>query len=319
MNSFLKTIVRFVIFGTLGYAALNGLHYYKRCTNLPINYPLIGSYGFRHLAQHFFDQPKKIWINLFGKSINPLDVKEGDIVFIKNDPYYLNQFFKNVHPYIKHNYILLSHNGDETIPGVWEKHLDDPHLMAWCGCNVGPTTHPKMHPIPLGVLGGLNKHLPTDAHEAWGRVLLDITSKKITKTNMVYLNLNVTTNISERGKALTYFKNKPFCTNTRGRPYEHYLREMATFKFVVSPHGRGLDCYRTWEALMLGCIPIVKKSCLDPLYEGLPVLIVDNWEDVTEAYLEQAYQKMSRTTYNMERLSIDYWILKIIKLKQKTT
>jgi hypothetical protein len=51
------------------------------------------------------------------------------------------------------------------------------------------------------------------------------------------------------------------------------------YAFVISPHGNGLDCHRTWEALCLGCIVIVKKSPIDTLYTDLPVLIIDNWSD----------------------------------------
>ena len=38
------------------------------------------------------------------------------------------------------------------------------------------------------------------------------------------------------------------------------------YAFVLSPRGRGLDCHRTWEALCLGCIPIVKKSPITKLF-----------------------------------------------------
>ena len=45
----------------------------------------------------------------------------------------------------------------------------------------------------------------------------------------------------------------------------------------MSPQGNGLDCHRTWEALILKTIPIVRTSSLDPLYEGLPVVVVHEW------------------------------------------
>ena len=32
---------------------------------------------------------------------------------------------------------------------------------------------------------------------------------------------------------------------------------MIKYTFILSPAGIGLDCHRTWEALCLGCIPIV--------------------------------------------------------------
>jgi hypothetical protein len=56
---------------------------------------------------------------------------------------------------------------------------------------------------------------------------------------------------------------------------------MAAHAFVASPHGNGLDCHRTWEALALGCIPIVKRSPIDKVFQGLPVWIVGSWKEVT--------------------------------------
>ena len=35
------------------------------------------------------------------------------------------------------------------------------------------------------------------------------------------------------------------------------------------------------EALILKTIPIVLRSPLDPIYEGLPVAIVDDWDEIT--------------------------------------
>merc|ERR1712238_335232 len=60
-------------------------------------------------------------------------------------------------------------------------------------------------------------------------------------------------------------------------------REYAQHKFVVSPLGVGLDCYRTWETLVLGSIPIVPYSELvDELFDGLPVKRVSTWAEVDE-------------------------------------
>ena len=86
---------------------------------------------------------------------------------------------------------------------------------------------------------------------------------------------------------------------------------MAHYKFALSPRGWGPDCYRTWEALLVGTIPIVRRcqfdmylvrsddvvdsgmKCtitspaggeLDKLYQDLPVLIIDNWEELTDEF-----------------------------------
>jgi len=94
---------------------------------------------------------------------------------------------------------------------------------------------------------------------------------------------------------------------------EHLLREQSWIKqsqysFVISPHGNGLDCHRTWEALVLGCIPIVKKSKLDSLYTDLPVLIVDKWSDVNEQLLQNTFIEFKNKKFNYERLLLYYWV-----------
>jgi hypothetical protein len=87
---------------------------------------------------------------------------------------------------------------------------------------------------------------------------------------------------------------------------EETWKLMSSYKFIVSPHGNGLDCHRTWEALCLGCFPIVKTSPLDPLFEGLPVLIVQKWSDVTQELLDGFQPDYSQ----IEKLTLKYWFKK---------
>ena len=61
-----------------------------------------------------------------------------------------------------------------------------------------------------------------------------------------------------------------------------YLQTLQKYRFVISPHGNGLDAHSTWEALMCGCIPIVPSSPLNQIYKLLPVWIVDDWTDITD-------------------------------------
>jgi len=87
---------------------------------------------------------------------------------------------------------------------------------------------------------------------------------------------------------------------------------MVQCAFVLSPHGNGLDCHRTWEALCLGCIPIVKTSGLDPLFEGLPVWIVSSWSDVTESNMRSKVDEFRNISFQYEKLTLKYWQSKII-------
>jgi hypothetical protein len=88
-------------------------------------------------------------------------------------------------------------------------------------------------------------------------------------------------------------------------------REKTRYAFVVSPHGNGLDCHRTWESLVLGNIVIVKRSSLDPLYAGLPVVIVDDWREIEAGNLRRWHADHASAFQQpevLERLTNRYWI-----------
>jgi hypothetical protein len=83
---------------------------------------------------------------------------------------------------------------------------------------------------------------------------------------------------------------------------------MINYSFVLSPFGNGIDCIRTFEALCLGCIVIMKKSFLDIIYEDLPILIVNEWEDINEKLLNDTLILYSKKQFNYDKLKINYWI-----------
>ena len=87
------------------------------------------------------------------------------------------------------------------------------------------------------------------------------------------------------------------------------------YAFVLSPHGNGLDCHRQWEALALGCIPIVKKSPIDSIYKDLPVLIVNEWSDITSELLDSTVELFNRHSFNYDKLLLRYWVDKINSFK----
>jgi hypothetical protein len=86
-----------------------------------------------------------------------------------------------------------------------------------------------------------------------------------------------------------------------------YYIHVGRSKFVFSPPGVGIDCYRTWEALYLGSIPIVINSSMNSIYENLPVLIVNNYEEITLELLKNVYDNMTKQTYDYRRLYKGYW------------
>jgi hypothetical protein len=65
-------------------------------------------------------------------------------------------------------------------------------------------------------------------------------------------------------------------------PREQIWKEYTNYAFVISTHGNGLDCHRTWEILLLGSIVITKTSSIDHLFQNLPVVIVKDWEELND-------------------------------------
>ena len=84
-------------------------------------------------------------------------------------------------------------------------------------------------------------------------------------------------------------------------------KRQTDYAFVVSPYGYGFDCHRTWEALVLGCIPIVKSNAMDSLFDDLPVLIIKEWSDITQELLDSTIRIFKEKTFNYDKLKMKYW------------
>jgi hypothetical protein len=67
-------------------------------------------------------------------------------------------------------------------------------------------------------------------------------------------------------------------------------------KFVASPAGHGRDCYRTWEALALGAVPVMRllpnASADRSKFEDVPVVWVHDWAEVTPNFLEEKWREL---------------------------
>jgi len=253
---------------------------------------------FRELADFVHDK---------GISFDPNQVFEGAIVFVNVN--FLKFFFLNKHEKIKNRYILITHKGDLSAPGGFLRYLEDDKLIAWVGQNPSIKGYEKFHPIPIGIAGRI---------WPWGNVsvIKEIQDLEIDKEYLAYLNIREKNYPKERNRVAKCFKGKSFCYHPPRLPFTEYLTDLKKSKFVFSPRGNGLDCHRTWEAILMGSIPIVRTSNLDSLFEGLPVLIVNHWGEVTEKYLEKKYIELTEKEFDLQKLFIPYWKNFILNLLQ---
>lgn len=107
-------------------------------------------------------------------------------------------------------------------------------------------------------------------------------------------------------------RDRPFVEFLPSRiPRAQLWQRKAQYAFDISPVGYGMDCFRTWESLALGNIVIVVTTPLDPLYEGLPVVILDSWDEVTQEnmtrWLETFKDMLDDGSY-LEKLTTQYWM-----------
>ncbi len=266
--------------------------------------PYISGDSFRALANHICDETDT--------SFEPRNVKTGDIIFVKTDN--LGQFFTEKHPYIANKYILISHNSDYGAPGDYAHFLDDATIIMWFGQNPTINNHPKFMPIPIGLA---NRYWPHGNIKIFDNIITQNSQGTLKRRLLAGINFRPGTNNGVRLPLYTHFNKQPFCINTESNDLATYLRTMQTVAFTLSPEGNGLDCHRTWEALLMGSTPVVKTSMLDPILQDLPVLIINNWADVTKEYLEARYNEMQKKEYNYDKIYFNYWRNLILSYKNK--
>jgi hypothetical protein len=93
---------------------------------------------------------------------------------------------------------------------------------------------------------------------------------------------NNETNISKRLLALKEFEKSKSTRIVRKRiPAQVVHKLMRKTLFVPCPAGNGLDTHRIWESLYLGAIPLVLREDAFCGVEQWPILVIDDWEDVT--------------------------------------
>jgi len=243
------------------------------------------------------------------------DISNNDTVYVCTSA--LSAFVKHFLPRLTHSITLVSGDADEAVYTgnmTCATLLASPFITRWFAQNC-LSTHPKLIHMPIG----LDYHTMASRASRWGPKqteaeqeselmnLRHVATPFHERLPLCYSNFHFNLNSRDRYEARdTVPKELVFYAPVHVQRHESHTNQMK-YAFVLSPAGIGRDCHRTWEALVLGCIPVVKSSGLDPLFEGLPVLIVKSWSDITRELLDTTILSFKGRTFSYEKLTMKYW------------
>ncbi len=92
---------------------------------------------------------------------------------------------------------------------------------------------------------------------------------------------------------------------------EDFWKSLNDNMFVICPIGNGLDTHRIWEVLCLGRIPIIQKNSLNKIYDQLPIIEIETWDEITNEFLIEQFNHVllnfSNNIYNFDKLYLSYW------------
>ncbi len=260
-------------------------------------------------GEHYAGARGLVWVRLGTRSRAGLDAD-------------LDRFVEAALPAIRKPFVLVTSDGDASVPSELRPStvaalLASPFLIAWYTQNFDGTGGPRLAPIPIG----LDLHTPRPLSSpatligdlgrlAAGRPPLAGQPLK------VFTDIGLIRNTQDRVEAVRLLADCAHVEFQRRRVSQRAIwRRYASFPFVLSLAGNGLDCHRTWEALYLGSIVITKTSPLDPLFEGLPVVVIEDLEELLDAsrlpvWLER-YAPLAEPARVWQRLDAPAWMARI--------
>lgn len=264
-------------------------------------------------------------------------VRDYDTIYITN--LNLKKIYKQIMKIIQKLFILVSGEGDCECPKEifngdeeFNEFINWKYLQHWF-CQNCFITHPKITLIPLGldyhtmmyyshIRGDRGPKITPIEQEIQIFDILQNTKPFWERIPLCFGNFQhlITTKYGkDRVDAINMIPSKLIYYDSKLEK-KHTLKNQTSFAFVVSPFGQDYECIRTWEALCLGCIVIIRKSLLDDLYKDLPVLIINDWSEINTELLNTTIMKFKEKHLNnefkYEKLYKKYWAIKIEEMKQ---
>jgi hypothetical protein len=272
------------------------------------------------------------------------EIEEGELIWVRVS--WLKSFVRQVLPLLRNKFLLVTGDSDSCIPSDVQEEaraiVSSNKLIHWFAQNYdGSGYQRQISPIPIGVDFHLQSEKP-----AWGEAITSPAEQEAVLLSLSQEAMPLADRIPkiyvdfawQRSGIIKSFLSKASYRSRKLRgshcdlnrlqivkslnqellfrqagplPRSEMWQLRSKYAFVLSPHGIGLDCHRTWEALALGHIVLVCSSSLNDLYSGLPVIPITNWSDITPGMLQEwldRYCCNSEAKLQYPKLKSRYWI-----------
>jgi len=233
----------------------------------------------------------------------------------------LEDFARRALPKIGSPFVLVSGDsvpdvspaslGEETLRRV----LDHPFLECWFAQNLA-FDHDKAVPLPLG----LDLHTiarrrrpewgPGASPKAQEELLLTIraASEPIAARQVLgYSNWHFVRENGDRAEVMKTLPEASCFYEPARLPRAESWRRNTDFFFTISPRGRGMDCHRTWEAILLGSVPVIPDLPINALFDTLPVVVVQDWAEVTPEFLSRKRERILDAEFDFAPVLLEVW------------
>ena len=264
-----------------------------RLNRRPSSAPFLSIDTFRSLADHSYESVTT--------TFNLDMLTSNDVIFCQSD--LLMSFNEEILENLDVEVILLLGNSDQNFTLEFTSKLNLNKVRRVFAQNLVEKID-KFEALPIGLENAwlLNNGKP-------------ITFKiqrlfKVRKKMRVMWTFSPTNLIERSGVAETLSRLEIATALPRISKFKHRFA-LSRYAFVASPPGNGLDCHRTWEAMYLRCIPIVKRSFMAEEFErnGLPIWVVDSYEELSQYDDEDLKLKYDELAprFNSDLLWFSYW------------
>ncbi len=241
----------------------------------------------------------------------------------------LRTFVLRYLPRITHKFYLVTGDSDLAVPDealrpeLFQKIMENDYLNTWYAQNLFSPPSSKLQHLPIG----LDYHTISEIPDHWWRMHTEgylpceqeILLKRLMHKSRpfherqakIFCNVHFSPDrYGQRNAAIQTIPPELMVKSENHLSRSQTWEKKCEYAFVLSPYGNGYDCHRTWEALCMGAIPIMSTPYFDELFDGLPVLNVEEWSDITAELLDQTLREFKEKTFQYEKLTLSYWTSK---------